>query len=151
MSGMYNMVFGLHPFAPGLMNLILGIDIKMVPRFRDCYPVQYKKEALKIEMVTRAGGGNMAEYADEIEALEKHPHYVGSQDDSFDSTYRVFWFDVPLEEENDKIAEFKGLLEKYPGMVVTKPLGVRWKEALDAMEGASKPEPKIILTGGESS
>lgn len=147
MSGMYNMIFGIHPLATGLVDLVLGIDVKTVPRFRDCYPVQYDEEDRKIELVTRAGYN----HEEEVEALEKHPLYLDSKTGEPDDTYRIFWFAFP--EENEHLDRLYPLLEKHPEAVFTKPLGVRWQEAVDALEPPKEDDTKkIILTGtGESS
>lgn len=103
---LYNMLCGTNSQSDALLAM-LGITRDNVPRFRDCY-----LENGKIVIYTRTGGGNREFYASEESCreangpefeptgpfnsdLEKIPGYVGDEDDSFDSTFAHFRFEVP--------------------------------------------------------
>jgi hypothetical protein len=65
------------------------------PRFRDCYI-----EDDKICIYTRVGGGNRnCGYGEE--ELYKHPNFLTTEDDDYDSTYASYYFSVPNEWKND--------------------------------------------------
>jgi hypothetical protein len=89
---LYNALFGRNPFADLLLT-ILKLTQHDVPRFRDCYI----DDCGQIVIYTRTGGNNRFDFAKEIEKLQSVPGYVKDKDDSFDSTYAYFYFEVPEE------------------------------------------------------
>jgi hypothetical protein len=107
---LYNAVFGVNSMA-GLLLQILGIHARDIPRFRDCYLDTTAREKPLIVIYTRTGGGNRAYFdkpgpsiADEYpgpynEDLRKLPGFIHDEDDEFDSTYALFYFNVPYEDQ----------------------------------------------------
>jgi len=113
---MYQMMNGVNP-ATFFFLPMLGIGHPdNFPRFRDCFIAKHGWQLLEglprmvaeetepsghIFVLTRTGGGNRDEYAEEINALQSNSNYVGDWDDEFDSTYMTFKFKVPAEWKND--------------------------------------------------
>lgn len=94
--GLYNVLFGQNPLAPVLKS-ILQLDEEGgwdTGRFRDIY---LNKDATRIILYTRNGGGNREDYADVIANLHNHPNFLSDYDDDFDCTYAYFEFSVPEE------------------------------------------------------
>src|SRR5699024_5755351 len=97
------------------------------PRFRDCFAQQREwendgeipymgmkndeEEPNTICVFTRVGGGNRESYVAEIKELQKHENYLFDYDDSFDSTYATFVFNVPDEFKEDYKKVVDGKLE----------------------------------------
>ena len=102
LGNMYNMVHGVNP-CTFLILPMLSKHPDEYPRFRDCFMNDESREDLgeKIFVYTRVGGGNRESYREEIERLINMPTYITDYDDSFDSTYAMFVFDVPEEYKED--------------------------------------------------
>jgi len=83
----YNMVHGVTPAALLILPM-LGKHPDEYPRFRDCFLADQEHPEFDdhIHVFTRVGGGNRGCGFGE-EELYKHPEYVTTFDDSFDSTY----------------------------------------------------------------
>jgi hypothetical protein len=69
------------------------------PRFRDCF-IDNRNDKDVIVVYTRVGGGNRdCGYGEE--ELYKHPNFISTKDDDFDSTYAEYVFGVPEEWQED--------------------------------------------------
>lgn len=86
---LYNMLFGMNGKSD-LLLAVIGFRKNDVERFRDC---SVSEDGKRIEIYTRTGGGNRADYP-QI-SLYKSPHFVSTADDDFDSTYATFYFNIP--------------------------------------------------------
>ena len=94
MSNLYNMINGVNP-ATFIILPMLGKHPDEYPRFRDCFV----NDGM-IEVYTRVGGNNRnCGYGEE--ELYKHPNFVRTYDDDFDSTYGYYVFSVPDEWKDD--------------------------------------------------
>ena len=91
---LYNMVNGFNPACILIMPM-LGRRQEEYPRFRDCFV-----EEGKTAIYTRVGGNNRGcGYGEE--ELYKDPNFVTTYDDSFDSTYATYVFNVPEKWKKD--------------------------------------------------
>lgn len=103
---------GVNPAAFFIIPM-LGKHPDEYPRFRDCFVGEDKKT---IEVFTHVGGGNRHSGYGE-EELEKHPNFIRTYDDDFDSTYGTYVFSVPerWQADFDKILNGKTLFisEEY--------------------------------------
>ena len=81
------------------------------PRFRDCFTGEDNNS---IVIYTRVGGGNRNCGFGE-EELYKHPNFIKTYDDDFDSTYGYYVFSIPNKWEKDFVAILNGKLwsEEY--------------------------------------
>ena len=81
------------------------------PRFRDCFTGEDNNS---IVIYTRVGGGNRNCGFGE-EELYKHPNFIKTYDDDFDSTYGYYAFSIPNKWEKDFAAILNGKLwsEEY--------------------------------------
>jgi hypothetical protein len=86
------MVFGVNQLAGPLLAMI-QLDHRNVPRFRDCF---LNKDGTEIIVYTRTGGGNREEYAEQNAEMTRRAGYLRDEDDSYDSTYAIFYFAVPV-------------------------------------------------------
>ena len=101
---MYNMMNGINPLTFLLTPMLFDCHAQELPRFRDCFnqtgddEPKFKEDIILI--YTRVGGGNRGcDYGEEI--FHKHPNYLTTYDDSFDSTYGNYVFSVPVEFKDD--------------------------------------------------
>lgn len=140
---MYNMLFGMNPFAKVLLA-ILGTDESRVPRFRDCY----LDEDGNIIIYTRTGGGNRDWYEEPNEEnkgegnfncdLRKLEGFISDEDDDFDSTYAYFKFKAP-----EKASE---VLEEIKALGGTDNPNKKWTESLEKLRsGATDQSTKEML------
>lgn len=98
---LYNLINGVNP-ATFLVLPMLGQHPDKYPRFRDCF---IGDDEDSIVVYTRVGGNNRnCGYGEE--ELYKHPNFVKTYDDEFDSTYGYYVFSIPDEWRDD----FKSLL-----------------------------------------
>ena len=75
---------------------MLGKHPEKYPRFRDCFVRDNK-----IHIYTRTGGGNREYYEKENNIIRDMDGFVNDFDDSFDSTFATWVFDVPEKWETD--------------------------------------------------
>jgi len=94
---LYNMMRGYNPFMP-IMLKILNLVPSQIPRFRDAW---FTHDGKLIVILTRTGGGNREEYADDNAALRKRPGFIHDVDDAFDSTFAHFLFEMPRGLQGD--------------------------------------------------
>lgn len=108
------MLFGVDNQHKAVLKC-LGLDVDNVPRFRDAY---YDDSGDRLVIYTRTGGGNrsyfesretrIANYeiddSDEEylkvpynEDLRGVPGYIYDEDDDYDNTYAIFFYEVPEE------------------------------------------------------
>lgn len=99
---LYNMVNGVNQIPVFFILPMLGKHPDEYPRFRDCFVKDEEHPEFDnfIHIYTRVGGGNRGEGYGE-EELYKHPEYVTTFDDSFDSTYASYIFKVPEKWKKD--------------------------------------------------
>jgi hypothetical protein len=97
----YNMIHGVNP-ATFFVLPMLGRHAEEYPRFRDCFlgDDDHPEYNDHIHVYTRVGGGNRGAGFGEEEIM-KHPNFVTTYDDSFDSTYGTYVFSVPEEWRAD--------------------------------------------------
>lgn len=107
---LYNMINGVNP-STFLFLPMLGKHPDEYPRFRDCFIGEDKNS---IVVFTRVGGGNRNCGFGE-EELYKHPNFIKTYDDDFDSTYGYYVFSIPNEWANDFAVMLNGELwsEEY--------------------------------------
>lgn len=131
MSGLYNAVFEINPFAPALVG-ILGLDAHKIPRLRDAV---IKPDRQRIIVYTRTGGPNRQTYAERAKYLTANPHYASDRDDAVDATYAHYEFRIP-----DEHAGIVADMAQRGGVV---DIEVRWRQFLTAMEqGWDTPETR---------
>ena len=97
------MINGVNPATFFILPMLGEKHPDNYPRFRDCFV-----EGDEIHIYTRVGGGNRNCGYGEDE-LYKHPNYITTFDDDFDSTFATYTFSVPGEwkKDFDKIKEGK--------------------------------------------
>ena len=93
---LYNAIHGMNA-ATFFVLPVLGKHPDLYPRFRDCFvrDEEHPEHDGRIQVYTRVGGGNREGWQDCIDELRAMPGYVTDYDDSFDSTFATFVFDVP--------------------------------------------------------
>lgn len=134
MSGLFNMLMGRNPAAPYLLA-VLGISNETahnwpLGRLRDVYT---NEDGTKVFIFTRNGGlSSKDEQVVSQNLKDKHPDYIGSVIDDFDSTYLTYEFKTPTEmiEITKQIAD----------MTETEPPMVRFRRLLDDMQSGKKNE-----------
>jgi hypothetical protein len=141
-SGLYNTVLGdgNEGVRGALVLTLLGVpqDERMafVGRYRDAWIEQQGDAPPLLVIYTRNGGGNRDDQAGPISAMQAHPLYVRDEDDSFDSTYATFWFEVPEQCPGPMFepwAEFRAGL--VAAAVPPVDMGARWTEAIARIGG----------------
>jgi hypothetical protein len=147
---LYNMVMGVNKAAPVVLG-VLGITPDQVPRLRDAY---YDGRYLCI--YTRTGGGNRDYYENEQSCRENYPEmlmpgvdspkgpwnddlravpgFVTDRDDSYDSTYATFFFEVP--------EQFRDLFTQENAM--TESQQERWEAALNRLRDPDDPTAQRV-------
>jgi hypothetical protein len=129
---LYNMLFGVNASAPVLLAM-LGIDSGDVPRFRDCFLSEDRKQII---IHTRTGGGNRDDYEDGNTFMQGLPGYQHDEDDDFDCTYANFHYAVP--------EKFAHLIDKLPeGVDPAK----RWQETIENLKTATPDDPQVKKLG----
>lgn len=95
----------LNGYTPATFFILpmLGHHPDWYPRFRDCFlnDEEHPEYDNCIHVFTRTGGVNREAYQFEIEEMQKLPGFVADFDDSFDSTYASWIFQVPEEWKQD--------------------------------------------------
>jgi hypothetical protein len=127
---LYNSLFGINDKTAVLLNC-LEINIKDVPRFRDCYI-----DDTHIVIHTRTGGGNREYYENEETCRKNYPEYFDGKDkppagpwnaglraspyydfdkdDEYDCTFANFYFKFPEEIRSDLEALAKRCPDQKP-------------------------------------
>jgi len=98
---MYNMMNGVSQLTFFVLPM-LGKHPDEYPRFRDFFlkDEEHPEYDYYLHVYTRVGGGNRGcDFGEE--ELMKHPNFVTTFDDSFDSTYGTYIFSVPDEWKDD--------------------------------------------------
>jgi hypothetical protein len=141
----YNTLFGVDPLAEHWLEM-LGLRRKSVGRFRDCYLRRDEGGQLRICVYTRNGGGNREIYKDVLDALSKHPCWIGDKDDGFDPTYCTIEFKIPPE----RASEVYGVASTGFGVPSATPED-RWRELIAKLEkgDVSGPEAQKALAFGK--
>lgn len=104
---LYNIVSG-HNANAGACLLMLGFtNHNQLPRFRDAWLTD---DGETIVVLTRTGGNNRADYADENATLTQRPYYIRDMDDPDDSTYARWYFNTPLEFVSDAKIIARGMV-----------------------------------------
>lgn len=117
MSSMYNMINGVNP-ATFLILPMLGKNPNEYPRFRDCKVYSDGQ----IVVLTRTGGFNRVDYAEENQIMETMATFINSVDASDDNTYAFWVFEVPEEWKTDFdkiIAGQKDISDEYKKQILT--------------------------------
>jgi len=98
---LYNLINGVTPYAFFILPM-LGKHPDEYPRFRNCFlkDEEHPQYDNHIHVYTRVGGGNRGCGYNE-EELYKHPNFVATFDDNFDSTYATYVFSVPTQWKDD--------------------------------------------------
>jgi hypothetical protein len=103
---LYNIMQGYNPMA-WLVLKMLNLDrLDDIPRFRDAW-ISPQEELV---IYTRSGGGNRNFYNQANYEMTFVPGYIRDEDDSFDTTYALFYYKPPVEYEElvKKIVECGG-------------------------------------------
>src|SRR5437870_4533590 len=109
---LYNLIRGPINIACKILIPMIGLSDDDFPRFRDVSPCDPNEdEGARLVVLTRTGGGNREEYADENDRLTQNPYYVYDKDSAFDCTYAEFYFRIPDEWLPDYNAIVEGLWE----------------------------------------
>jgi hypothetical protein len=129
---LYNAVMGENPAANDLLKM-LGLDKTGIPRYRDCWLSADRKY---IHLLTRTGGGNRAEYLDEIDALRRIAWFEYDHDDEADPTFMHFVYTLPSKSIATPIAGND--VERGPAFMM---------KAIEALKdhGLSEPHPNAKL------
>lgn len=139
---MYHLVFGDTSPKLGIAKL-LGVDPDMIPRYRDLW-IEVTEPVSETELVlaiyTRTGGGNREEYEGENDALAALPHYLGDDDDEFDSTYATFRFLVTRERIDQTWLEPSAVADVEEVWAVLRERALppqdpseKWRQAINAI------------------
>lgn len=96
------MIHGVNPLAIFLIPMLGDKHPDSYPRFRNVFISDEENPEYDdhIHVYTRVGGGNRGVGCGE-EELYKHPNFVTTFDDSFDSTFGTYVFSVPDDFKND--------------------------------------------------
>lgn len=94
---LYNLMFGKNAWSDVILA-VLDLRETDIERFRDS-SVDFDNR--QIVIMTRTGGGNREEYANE--KLTSHPCYLYDEDDDFDCTYAYYYFKLPDDLADDII------------------------------------------------
>jgi hypothetical protein len=89
MGGFYNIFFDRNPYTKEILAA-LGLEEEQIERYRDCGVNWFDKH---IWVYTRTGGQNRQAYPNT--ALTTNKYYQRNEDDSYDRTYAVFYFEIP--------------------------------------------------------
>lgn len=115
---MYNMMNAVNQTCVFFILPMLGRHPDEYPRFRDCFlsDEEHPEYDNYIHVYTRVGGNNRGcDFGEED--IMTHPNFVGTFDDSYDSTYGTYVFSVPNEWEEDfqkiKNGEIVKISDKY--------------------------------------
>lgn len=95
----YNSLFGVNQATFFILPLLELGHPERLPRFRDCF-VNNENGQPEIHVYTRVGGGNRdADFGEDV--FYKHPNYITTFDDDFDSTYGTYTFSIPEKWKAD--------------------------------------------------
>lgn len=119
----YSAVLGTNPKAAAIVAMLRHAQPESesraclfdFPRYRDAYFAYDADGTAHIVVLTRTGGGNRSSFVAENAAITKHPLYVRDEDDAFDATYALWWFDIPPQES---AAAIDDLVTNGPGLGV---------------------------------
>lgn len=128
-GGLYNLIFP-GGFDRGAVILpLIGINYEAAAafRFRDTWIERHPDDRYLVHVYTRIGGGNREDYVEAITVLRGIDGFVRDADDTYDSTYASFWFQLP-----DVFIEMVKEFALDP--VDTEK---RWEQAYEAMERAA--------------
>lgn len=119
---LYNIMNGVTPATFFILPMLGEDHPDNYPRFRDCFLSDQEHPEYDgfIHVYTRAGGNNRGcGYGEEV--LLKHPNFVATFDNSFDSTYGSYVFSVPEEWKADfdliQAFKFKEVSKAYQDRV----------------------------------
>lgn len=117
----YNMMQGVNQSTFFILPMLELGHPENLPRFRDCFVDITEKDKPEIHVYTRVGGGNRNDGFGE-EVFYKHPNYITTFDDDFDSTYGTYTFSVPEKWLNDfnliLSGNFKETSQEYRQLVI---------------------------------
>lgn len=105
------MLNGRNPDTSKILELI-HLDKYDIERFRDC---GLNKEKKFIWVLTRTGGPNRVAFPNNNIIL--NPYYTNNHDESFDNTFAIYYFEIPLEADislfqHSDIPNLKWLLDR---------------------------------------
>lgn len=111
---LYHLMNGVRPMTFFILPM-LGKHWNEYPRFRDCFIGDEEHPGYEdcIHIYTRTGGGNREVYSDENEVMMKMPGYVTNWDDSYDSTFASWVFNVPQRWKEDFVKFKEGRLKEF--------------------------------------
>ena len=136
---LYNMINGVNQIPVFFILPMLGKHPDEYPRFRNCFnnDDEHPEYKDKIHIYTRTGGNNRVFYEQENKEMATHPEYVTDYDDSHDSTYASWIFNVPKKWSNDyekiKKGEIEELSKSYQKQV--RKVYPKLKDELDELWG----------------
>jgi hypothetical protein len=107
---LYNLMHGANPATFFILPMLGEKHPDQYPRFRDCFVAERDGQNV-IQLYTRVGGGNRNSGFGE-EELYKHPNFLTTEDDDFDSTYASYYFSVPGEFKTDFELILEGKLKE---------------------------------------
>lgn len=96
---LYNAINGVNSATFFILPMLGEKHPDSYPRFRDCF-VNTDGDKPEIHVFTRVGGGNRNSGFGE-NVLYKHPNFLSTFDDDFDSTFATYTFSVPEEWKPD--------------------------------------------------
>lgn len=106
-GSMYEMLFPGGLDRAALMLALLGgfTTTAEAGRVRDGWIERDASARYAVRLVTRNGGGNREDYAEQIGRLRAHPLYLRDADHEFDATYASFWFRAPTHRLDHDVLE----------------------------------------------
>jgi len=153
MSGLYNMIFGdgQEELRGSLLGLnLLGLEREAFARYRDAWIEKLDDGTLRLAFYTRNGGDNADPNIDVM--LSAHPEFLYDQEDTYDNTYRTYYFNVPTEPppyhqlagiEGWDADEYTKVLDHIRDMA-SEPINMseKWEKALKKQE--EQPPADIV-------
>lgn len=137
LMSLYNMLFGVNPFADSLLKII-GVNRENVTRFRDCVLRDADGDFHKqIVIHTRTGGPHRKTFEHGNDMLRMIPGYVRDADDTFDYTYANFFYEVPIPA--------RPLVEMMSKMGATVNTEEQWKEMITKLNNDDVSGPAATL------
>ena len=124
---LFDLAIGNSEVPRPLMGMA-GLTPQIVARYRDHWLEREGEDTLIVAVYVRLGGGNRAEYAEQLDAMHALPTFVSDADDGFDNTYCTLRFRVP------KPMAYEWLMENHRDQHDRVTIDEVWQEMWDAAE-----------------
>lgn len=138
------MMCGNNPLYLLYINMLMTRGALTIPRFRDAYTVGPPEP--RIVMYTRTGGKNRSAYERENAAMRAHLCYQYDYDDSFDSTFAHWEFEIP-EQFRSRMVRLHELLLHHPKFLTPRE---KFNISLERMRGRDGEDPETYTISDEA-